>query len=135
MSNLFKILLLYFITASDWRSRCLRFLLCKVLEVSLIIDFLRKSLREEIFEALIWVFYNQFFAYVPAGSNISCSFSTLFLNLCASDYGSKCLNIFSEPYHWFCAKVATEAIAIFLLVYFIIDFVRQWLREQWWFRV
>ena len=28
---------------------CLRFLLCKVLVVSLIIDFLCKSLREEIF--------------------------------------------------------------------------------------
>ena len=30
-------------------SCCVRFLLCKVLVVSLIIDFLRKSLREEIF--------------------------------------------------------------------------------------
>ena len=45
----FWILLLYFITASDCRSRCLRFVLYKVLVVSLIVDFLRKSLREEIF--------------------------------------------------------------------------------------
>ena len=28
-------------------------------------------------------------------------------------------------FHLFCAKVAEEAIAIFLLVYFIIDFVRK----------
>ena len=34
---------LYFITVSDCRSRCLRFLLCKVLLVSLLIYFLRKS--------------------------------------------------------------------------------------------
>ena len=27
---------------------------------------------------------------------------------------------------WFCAKIGAEAIAIFLLVYFISDFVRQW---------
>ena len=45
MSNL----LLYLITASDCRSRCLKFLLCKGLVVSLIIDFFRKSLWEEIF--------------------------------------------------------------------------------------
>ena len=38
-------------------------------------------------------------------------------------YGSKCLKIFSVSYHCFCAKVAAEAIAVFLLVYFIIDFV------------
>ena len=38
--NLFKKI---FITASACRSRCLRFSLCKVLVVSLIIDFLRKS--------------------------------------------------------------------------------------------
>ena len=55
-------------------------------------------------------------------------------NLWASDYGSKCLKIFSVSYHWFCAKVAAEAIAIFLLVYLMTDFVRKWLREQWWFR-
>ena len=41
--------LLYFITAIDCRSRCVRFLLCKVLVVSLITDFLRKNLREETF--------------------------------------------------------------------------------------
>ena len=34
--------------------------------MSLIIDFLRKSLREEIFKAFFWVFYNQFFAHVSA---------------------------------------------------------------------
>ena len=33
--------------------------------------------------------------------------------------------IFSGSYHWFRAKVSTEAIAIFLLVYFIIDFFVQ----------
>ena len=37
MSNLFRFL--YFITEGDCRSRCLKFLLCKVLVVSLIIDF------------------------------------------------------------------------------------------------
>ena len=37
--------------------------------MSSIIDFL----REEIFKALFLVFYNQFFAHVSAGSNISCS--------------------------------------------------------------
>ena len=82
MSNL-QILLLYFITASDCRSRCLRFLLCKVLVVSLIIDFLRKSLREEIFQAFFWQFYNQFFAHVSAGSNIQCSFRALYFGNCA----------------------------------------------------
>ena len=51
---------------------------CKVLVVSLIIDFLRKSLRKEIFYAFSWVFYNQFFAHVSAGSNISCSFRALY---------------------------------------------------------
>ena len=70
----FYILLLYFITASDCRNRYLRLLLCKVLVVSLIIDFLRKSTREEIFWTFFWVFYNQFF----------------FLKLCASDSGIKC---------------------------------------------
>ena len=38
--------------------------------------------------------------------------------------------IFSVSYHCFCAKVAAEAIAVFLLVYFIIDFVPKWLREH-----
>ena len=42
-------LLLYLITASDCRTRRLKFLFCKVLVVSLISDFLLKSLREEIF--------------------------------------------------------------------------------------
>ena len=36
---------------------------------------------------------------------------------------SKCLKIFSD------FNVAVEAIAVFRLVYFIIDFVRKWLRE------
>ena len=33
--------------------------------------------------------------------------------------------LFEDFYHGFCAKVAAEAIPIFLLVYFIIDFVRK----------
>jgi len=73
---------LYFITASDCRSRCLRFLLCKVLVVSLIIDFLRKSAGGNILGfflgTLFWVLYNQFFAHVSAGSNISCSLRALY---------------------------------------------------------
>ena len=43
MSNLLD----YF--ANDFRGRCLRTFLCKVLVVCLIIYFLRKSLQEEIF--------------------------------------------------------------------------------------
>ena len=46
--------------------------------MSLIIDLLGKSLREEIFEAFVWVFCNQFLAHVSAGSNISCSFRALY---------------------------------------------------------
>ena len=46
--------------------------------MSLIIDLLGKSLREEIFEAFVWVFCNQFFANVSAGSNISGSFRALY---------------------------------------------------------
>ena len=38
---------------------------------------------------------------------------------------NNCLKTFSVSYHRFCAKFASEAIAIFLLVYFIIDFVRK----------
>ena len=38
--------------------------------------------------------------------------------------------MFRVLYHWFCVKVAAEATAIFLFVYFIIDFVRKRLREQ-----
>ena len=34
---------------------------------------------------------------------------------------SNCFKIFSASYHLFSAKVAAEAIAIILLVYFIID--------------
>ena len=45
--------MLHFITASDCRSRCVRFLLCKVLVMSLIIDFLRKNMREETFQAFL----------------------------------------------------------------------------------
>ena len=41
MQQPFLILLLHFISASDCRSKCLRFLLFKVLEVSLIIDYLK----------------------------------------------------------------------------------------------
>ena len=37
---------------------------------------------------------------------------------------------FSVSNHWFSAKVAAKAIAIFVLVYFIIDFVRKSLGEQ-----
>ena len=48
--------------------------------MSLIIDFLRKSLREEIFQAFFWVFYSKFFAHVSAGSNISCSFRALYFS-------------------------------------------------------
>ena len=95
-------------------------------------------------------YFNEFFAHVSAGTNISCSFGALYF---WSDSWIKCFRfllvhfvinfmskwlreekIFSVPYHWFCAKVAAEAIAIFLIVYFIIDFVGKWLREQWWFR-
>ena len=50
----------------------------KVLVVSLIIDLLGKSLREEIFEAFVWVFCKSFLAHVSAGSNISCSFRALY---------------------------------------------------------
>ena len=59
MCNLFYILLLYFIIESDCRSRCLRFLLCKVLLVSLVIDFLRKSLRDQIFRVLLEHFISE----------------------------------------------------------------------------
>ena len=46
--------------------------------MSLIIDLLGKSLREEIFEPFSWVVCNQFLAHVSAGSNISCSFRALY---------------------------------------------------------
>ena len=41
------------------------------------------------------------------------------------NFVSKCLpeQMFEDFFHSFCAKVAAEATAIFLLVYFIIDFV------------
>ena len=60
MSNLF----IFFccissVTASDCRSSCLRFLLCKDLVVTLIIDFLRKSLRWEIFRVLLEHFISE----------------------------------------------------------------------------
>ena len=53
-----------------------------VLVVSLIIDFLRKSLREEIFYAFSWVFYNYFLPHVSAGSNVLGSFSAFCYKFC-----------------------------------------------------
>ena len=106
----FQILLLYFITASDCRNRCLRFLFCKVLVVSLIIDLLGKSLREEIFEPFFWVFSNQFLAHVSAGSNVSCSFRALYFWSCAQvTAGSNVLGSFSAFCYKFCEQVITGA--------------------------
>ena len=108
-----------------------------------IIDFLRKSLREEIFYAFFTVFYNQFFAHVSAGPNISCFFRGLHFWSCAQltagsnalgSFSAFCYKLceqvttgenvwrsFSVSYHWFCAKDAAKATAIFLTVYFILN--------------
>ena len=128
----FQILLLYFITASDCRNRCLRFLFCKVLVVSLIIDLLGKSLREKIFEPFFWVFSNQFLAHVSAGSNVSCSFRALYFWSCAQvTAGSNVLGSFSAFCYKFCQQVSTGAnVWRFLAVKHIFDFVQKLLRKQ-----
>ena len=95
---------------------------------------------------------------MSAGSNISCSFKALYFWNCAQvTAGSNVLGSFSAFCYKFCEQVTTGAnvrrflvyhiidlvqksccgsniIAIFLLVYFIMNYVRKWLREQWWFR-
>ena len=116
----FFILLLHFITASDLRSRCFRFLLCKFLVLSSIIDFLRKSLQEEIFEAFFWVFCNKFFAQVSAGSNISCSSRALYFWSCERVTArSNVLGSFSAFCYKFCEQVTTGANVWRFLVYHI----------------
>ena len=64
---------------------------------------------------------------MTAGSNVLGSFSAFSYKFCeeVTTGRSKCLKTFSVSYHRFCAKVAAEAIATFILVYFIIDFVRK----------
>ena len=98
--------LLYFVTESECRSRCLRFLLFKVLVVSLIIDFF----RSHSFRAL----YFWSCAQMTAGSNVLGSFSAFCYKFC--EQVTTGANVrFLVYHHWFCAKVAAEAIAIFFL--------------------
>ena len=82
-----------------------------------------------------------------AESNISCSLRALYFFSCAQvtagsnvlgSISAVCYKFYEQvttganahiisyvSYHFCCAKVAAEAITIFLLVYFIIDFVRK----------
>ena len=74
--------------------------------------------------------YNQFFAHVSAGSNISCSFRALYLWSCAQvTAGSNVLGSFSAFCYTFCEKVTTGANVWRFLVYHI-DFVQKLLRKQ-----
>ena len=60
---------------------------------------------------------------MTSGSNVLGSFSAFCYKFC--EQLTTVANIWSVSYHQSCAKVAAEAIAILLLVYFVIDFVRK----------
>ena len=87
-------------------------------------------LRDQIFRVLsLRALYFWSRAQVTAGLNVLGSLSAFCYTFCKQVItGANVLRIFSG------ANVAAEAIAMFLLLYFIIDFERKWLQDQWWIR-
>ena len=87
-------------------------------------------LRYQIFRVLsLRALYFWSRAQATAGSNVLGSLSAFCYTFCEQVItGANVLRIFSG------ANVAAEAIAMFLLLYFIIDFERKWLQDQWWIR-
>ena len=78
--------------------------------------------REEIFWAFFWVFHNQFFAHVYAGSNILFSFRALyFWNFAQVTAGSNVLGSFMAFCYKFYEQVTTGANVWRFLVYHVTD--------------